>query len=141
MDTLLRTYFISFYSSLTKLGYKDQESIKHTWKPALDDLNLLFSNSRGSYKQGLYIFIHVFCSSPYLHTYERTIHLFIIYYSRIFLVYVAFILFITCLIFICICTCLAMFISFNVCINCRGRVVAKDVRLCDPTPLLYQIWQ
>ena len=31
-----------------------------------------------------------------------------------------------------------MFISFYVCLICRGRVVTKVVRTCDPTPLLYK---
>ena len=44
-------------------------------------------------------------------------------------------------VFICICTCLAMFFSLHVCLNCRGRVLTKVVRTCDPTPLLYKIWQ
>ena len=30
-----------------------------------------------------------------------------------------------------------MFISYCVCLKCRGRVVANVVRTCDPTPLLY----
>ena len=41
-------------------------------------------------------------------------------------------------VFICICTCLAMFTSFYVCLDCRRRVVTKVVRTCDPTPLLYK---
>ena len=41
-------------------------------------------------------------------------------------------------VFICICTCLAMFTCFYVCLDCRGRVVTKVVRTCDPTPLLYK---
>ena len=41
-------------------------------------------------------------------------------------------------VFICICTCLAMFTSFYVCLDCRGRVVTKVVRTCDPTPFLYR---
>ena len=30
-----------------------------------------------------------------------------------------------------------MFISYYVCLKCRGRVVTNVVRTCDPTPLLY----
>ena len=30
-----------------------------------------------------------------------------------------------------------MFISYCVCLKCRGRVVTNVVRTCDPTPLLY----
>ena len=30
-----------------------------------------------------------------------------------------------------------MFISYCVCLKCRGRVVTNVVRICDPTPLLY----
>ena len=41
-------------------------------------------------------------------------------------------------VFICIYTCLAMFTSFYVCLDCRGRVVTRVVRTCDPTPLLYK---
>ena len=41
-------------------------------------------------------------------------------------------------VFICTCTCLAMFTSFYVCLDCRRRVVTKVVRTCDPTPLLYK---
>ena len=33
--------------------------------------------------------------------------------------------------------CLVMFISYYVCLKCRGRVVTNVVRTCDPTPLLY----
>ena len=32
---------------------------------------------------------------------------------------------------LCICTCLAMFINFYVCLHCRGRVITKDVRTCE----------
>ena len=32
---------------------------------------------------------------------------------------------------------IAMFISYYVCLKCRGRVVTNVVRTCDPTPLLY----
>ena len=30
-----------------------------------------------------------------------------------------------------------MFISYCVCLKCRGWVVTNVVRICDPTPLLY----
>ena len=45
-------------------------------------------------------------------------------------------LFTTCLLFICIYTGLAAFISVYVCLNCGGRLVTKVVRPCDP-PLSY----
>ena len=32
---------------------------------------------------------------------------------------------------------LNFFISYYVCLKCRGRVVTNVVRTCDPTPLLY----
>ena len=41
-------------------------------------------------------------------------------------------------VFICIWTCLAMFTSFYVCLENRGRVVTKVVRTCNPTQLLYK---
>ena len=41
-------------------------------------------------------------------------------------------------VFICIFTCLTMFISFYVCLDCRGRVLTNVVRTCDPIPLLYK---
>ena len=46
----------------------------------------------------------------------------------------------TCLVFICICTCLVMFISFyvHVCLNCRRRLVTKVMRTCGQIQLLYQ---
>ena len=36
---------------------------------------------------------------------------------------------------LCICTCLAMFINFYVCLHYRGRVVTKDVRTCESISL------
>ena len=66
------------------------------------------------------------------------IYLFIYYYLFIVIYFHVLLFYLTCLVFICICTCLAMLISFHVCLNCRGRVVTKVARTCNPTPLLYQ---